>query len=158
MMRRCTSAPPEREDLPLNNGKTNGTAIPSTVRDFSRPSLPRRVWILGQHQNRIQKAVQAIEGVGHQVRASEPGGELGTTIRDFRPDVIVIDMQDQPDRGRHAAVQLRADRATRQLPIILVGVTGEERAKSDKVVTGPTRRYVHTLDTPSVLNSLVCDL
>jgi CheY-like chemotaxis protein len=142
----------------LSSPKTNGSVVPSSVRDFSRPALPRRVWILGHHPNRIQRAVQAIESVGHQVRSSEPGAELGTTIRDFRPDVIVIDMQDQPDRGRHAAVQLRADRATRQLPIILVGVTGEERAKSDKTVTGPTRRYVHTLDAPSVLNSLVCDL
>ena len=65
---------------------------------------------------------------------------------------------DHPDRGRHAATQLRADRATRQLPIILVSVTGEERSKSDKAVTGPTRRYTLGLDAPSVLNAIVVDL
>ena len=74
------------------------------------------------------------------------------------PDAVVIDMEEHPDRGRHAATQLRADRATRQLPIILVAVTGEERQKSDKAVTGPTRRYALGLDSPSVLNAVVADL
>ena len=54
--------------------------------------------------------------------------------------------------------KLRADRATRQLPIILVGLHGEEAQKADRAVPGPTRRYVHSLDTPSVLNSLVVEL
>lgn len=130
----------------------------SSVRERRTPPMRRRVWILGQDEARIAKAVEAIEGSGHEVRFCEPGGELGTTIRDYRPDVVVIDMVDHPDRGRHAAVQLRADRATRQLPIILVGVKGEERGKSDKAITGPTRRYTAGLDSPSVLNSIVVDL
>jgi len=132
--------------------------VGSSVRAKKAPPMPRRVWILGFHKERIQKATAAIEAAGHQVRSCEPGGELGTTIRDFRPDAIVIDMQEHPDRGRHAATQLRADRATRQLPIILVAVTGDERGKSDKAVTGPTRRYVLGLDAPSVLNAIVTDL
>lgn len=120
--------------------------------------MPRRVWILGFDQERIRLASEAILAAGHQVRACEPGGELGTTIRDFRPDAVVIDMQEFPDRGRHAATQLRADRATRQLPIILVAVDGEERDKSDQAITGPTRRYVLPLSAPSVLNAIVADL
>ncbi len=131
---------------------------PSSARSPRQPVLPRRVWLLGQNEERLGCAMIAIESAGHEVRRSEPGGELGTTIRDFRPDVIVIDMQDQPERGRHAAVQLRADRATRQLPIILVSVNGEEASKSDKVITGPTRRYVRGLDAASVLNSIIADL
>ena len=130
----------------------------SSVRARKAPPMPRRVWILGFHKERIQKAVDAIESAGHRVRSCEPGGDLGTTIRDFRPDVVVIDMQDHPERGRHAATQLRADRATRQLPIILVSVTGDERTKSDKTVTGPTRRYTLGLEAPSVLNAIVVDL
>ena len=132
--------------------------LASSARERQSPVMARRVWILGFDKGRIQTAVKAIEAAGHRVRHCEPGGELGTTIRDFRPDVVVIDMQEQPERGRHAAVQLRADRATRQLPIVLVAVKGDERAKSDKAITGPTRRYTHGLDAPSVLNSIVVDL
>ena len=130
----------------------------SSVRENQTPIMARRGWILGFDKDRIQRAVQVIEAAGHRVRHCEPGGELGTTIRDFRPDVVVIDMAEQPERGRHAGVQLRADRATRQLPIILVSVNGEERSKSDKAITGPTRRYTQPLDAPSVLNSLIVDL
>jgi CheY-like chemotaxis protein len=120
--------------------------------------MARRLWILGFDAARIQRAVSVIERVGHRVRYCEPGGELGNTIRDFRPDVIVIDMAEQPERGRHAAVQLRADRATRQLPIVLVGVSADEASKSDKTVTGPTRRYMQPLDAASVMNALLVDL
>jgi two-component system phosphate regulon response regulator PhoB len=120
--------------------------------------MARRVWILGFDKERIEVATQAIVTAGHEVKSCEPGGDLSTTIRDFRPDVVVIDMEDNPDRGRHAAIQLRADRATRQLPIILVSVRGEERTKSDEAITGPTRRYINGLTTPSVLNAIVVDL
>ena len=84
--------------------------------------------------------------------------ELAPSLRDYKPDMIVIDMQDAPDRGRHLAIQLRADRATRQLPIVLVGIKGEEGHKAERAVQGPTRRYVHPLDTPSVLHALICEL
>jgi DNA-binding response OmpR family regulator len=106
----------------------------------------------------LKAAADAIATAGHEARVGEPGGEVAPTLKDYRPDVIVIDMADQPDRGRHFATQLRADRATRQLPIILVGVRGEEGPKADRTVTGPTRRYANHLDTASVLNSLICDL
>jgi CheY-like chemotaxis protein len=139
-----------------NNG--SGATVWSSVRASGPPSLARKIWILGSHVERMQIAVQAITEAGHQAKAGEPGVELGPVLKDFKPDVIVIDMADQPDRGRHAALQLRADRATRQLPIILVGVPSAEGPKADRAVTGPTRRYINHLDTPSVLNSLICDL
>jgi CheY-like chemotaxis protein len=130
----------------------------SSARATATPAVPRKIWLLGTRPEKMQTAVAAIHGAGHEAKVGEPGGELGPTLKDFKPDVIVIDMADAPDRGRHFAVQLRADRATRQLPIILVGVNGEEAHKSDRQVTGPTRRYVNHIDTASVLNSLICDL
>lgn len=132
--------------------------IASSVREPRPPLVTRKIWILGFTKSRIEVAAKVFADAGHRVRHCEPGGELGNTIRDFRPDIIVIDMADQPDRGRHAAVQLRADRATRQLPVVLVAVVGEEREKSDKTITGPTRRYALPLDAPSVLNSVLADL
>ena len=132
--------------------------VPSSARVNRAPPVSRRIWVLGFEKPRIDRAASVLEAVGHKVRSCEPGGELGNTIRDFRPDIIIIDMQEHPDRGRHAAGQLRADRATRQLPIILTGVSGDERSRADKSVSGPTRRYALPLDTPSVLNAILVDL
>jgi CheY-like chemotaxis protein len=128
------------------------------VRAAQTPLLPRKLWMLGLNPERLQAAVEAVQAAGHEAKAGEPGGELGPALKDFRPDVIVIDMADAPERGRHFATQLRADRATRQLPIVLVGVPPEEGTKADRAVTGPTRRYANALDSASVLNSLICDL
>jgi CheY-like chemotaxis protein len=136
----------------------NGRVLTSSVRAPRPPLIPRKIWLLGLDPARLQSAAEAIREAGHEAKTGEPGGELGPALKDFRPDVIVIDMGDQPERGRHFATQLRADRATRQLPIVLVGVSNEEGPKADRAVTGPTRRYAAPLDAPSVLIALLTEL
>jgi CheY-like chemotaxis protein len=128
------------------------------VRTVRQPLIPRKIWLLGTNQARIAAATAVLEQAGHQVRTAETGSELAPALREFRPDLIVIDIQEQPDRGKHVATQLRADRATRQLPIVLVGGSGPEAAAVEKHVTGPTRRYKLPLDAPSVLNAILCEL
>jgi len=130
----------------------------SSVRTPRPPLLPRKIWILGSVEERVQALVAALEGVGHAVRTAETASELVPGMREFRPDLIVIDMQIDPDRGRHVAMQLRADRATRQLPIVLVGARGVEIKRGDKPITGPTRRYTLPMDAPSVMNAIATEL
>lgn len=134
------------------------TAPWSSTRVVKAPPIPRRVWIFGPSPERIAVATAALVKAGHGAKAGEPGVELAPALREYRPDLIVIDMQDAADRGRHLAIQLRADRATRQLPIVLVGIKGEEGHKAERAVQGPTRRYALGLDAPSVLNALICEL
>lgn len=130
----------------------------SSVRTPKTPIIARKVWILATAGKRVDAAVEAIKAAGHEVRTAESGAELAPMLREFRPDLIMIDMQDDPDRGRHVALQLRADRATRQLPIILVAAGDVSLTKGDKTITGPTRRYALPLDAPSVLNAVVTEL
>ena len=138
--------------------KPGETAPWSSVRIAQAPPIQRRVWIFGSNPERIQTAIDALAKAGHEAKAGEAGVELAPSLRDYRPDLIVIDMQDAPDRGRHLGIQLRADRATRQLPIVLVGIRGEEGHKAEKAIQGPTRRYALGLTAPSVLNALIVEL
>ena len=130
----------------------------SSIRTPKKPLIARKVWILATPSKRLDAMVAAIQAAGHEVRSAESGAELAPILREFRPDLIVIDMQDQPDRGRHVALQLRADRATRQLPIILVAAGDVSLSQGDKTITGPTRRYALPLDAPSVMNAVVTEL
>lgn len=130
----------------------------SSMRTPRSPILPRKVWLLSANQTRIAAAVAALEAAGHAVRTAETSGELTPALREFRPDIIVIDMEEHPDRGRHLAMQLRADRATRQLPIVLVSARKEDMGTAEKPITGPTRRYRLPMDAPSVLNAIVAEL
>ncbi len=94
------------------------------------PAVTRRVWILGCDRPRIDAAVGFLQKAGHDARGAEPGADVGATLRTVRPDLVVIDLASDGDRGKHVAVQLRADRATRQLPIVLVGVIRRRRLPS----------------------------
>jgi CheY-like chemotaxis protein len=119
---------------------------------------PRKVWILGCDSERVGAAVSYLIKKGHDARGGEPGGDVGSALRTERPDLVVIDLETDSDRGRHVAVQLRADRGTRQLPIFLVGVRSNEGPKVDRAVPGPTRRYAGTLIQPTVLEAIYKDL
>jgi len=131
----------------------------SSLRIGVDPSIARTIWILGTTTARSAALVEALETAGHNPHVAEQGNELNPSLKDHRPDLIIIDMQEARERGRHVGGQLRADRSTRQVPIILVGLgDGEEAVKFEKAVTGPTRRYVLGLDAPSVIGSIVAEL
>lgn len=108
--------------------------------------------------SRVSVAVQYLIKAGHDAKGGEPGGDVGTALRTERPELVVIDMASEADRGRHLAVQLRADRGTRQLPIVLVGVASADGPKVDRAVPGPTRRYAGGLESATVLEAIVKDL
>ncbi len=140
--------------------KPSAPPAPARVARYTvnKAILARKVWILGCEEPRIVSAVAYLRKAGHDARGGEPGGDIGTALRTERPDLVVIDMAAEADRGKHVAVQLRADRGTRQLPIVLVGVASSEGPKLDRAVPGPTRRYAGALDSASVLEAIVKDL
>ena len=122
------------------------------------PVVIRKVWVLGCNAERVASAVAYLTKAGHQARGGEPGGDVGAALRAERPDLVVIDVAEEAERGRHVAVQLRADRGTRQLPIVLVGVASSDGPKFDRAVPGPTRRYAGGLDQATVLEAIAKDL
>jgi len=130
----------------------------SSMRTPRVPLIDRRVWVLGSPTDRLDVLVKALEGAGHAVRTAVTGAELAPTLREFRPHLIVIDMQEDPERGRHIAAQLRADRATRQVPIVLVGAKGVNLKSTEKPITGPSRRYTRPMDAPTVISAILTEL
>ena len=82
----------------------------SEVRTPKAPRLSRNVWLIGFDAARLAVLGEALKAAGHEIRTDETSNELAPNLRDFRPDLIVVDMQDQPERGRHTGQQLRADR------------------------------------------------
>jgi CheY-like chemotaxis protein len=154
-MARTRKHPPTKRPAARPSGK----GIPRVAR-YTPTSVvvPRKVWILGCDSGRVGNAVTYLMKKGHVARGGEPGGDVGAALRTERPDLVVIDLETEGDRGRHVAVQLRADRGTRQLPIVLVGVRSNEGPKVDRAVPGPTRRYAGTLNQPTVLEAIYKDL
>ena len=151
-----TMPPPTTDD---SQSKADADIRPaSSLRTPRVPLIPRRAWVLGAPTDRMDALVKALEGAGHEVRTALTGAELAPKLREFRPHIIVIDMQDDAERGRHIASQLRADRATRQVPIVLVGAIGVVLKTTEKPITGPSRRYTRPMDAPTVISAILTEL
>jgi CheY-like chemotaxis protein len=157
-MARSTTATPRKKAA--TTASPARPVVPDRVAKYPRSTavVQRKVWILGCEPKRLAVATEFLNQRGHIARSAEPGGDVGGSLRADRPDLVVIDMQSDPERGRHLAVQLRADRGTRQLPIVMVGVSSADGPKVDRAVPGPTRRYAGTLDSETVLEAIYKDL
>ena len=69
---------------------------------------------------------RSLEGHGYAVKTLESGGPTEALVRDFRPDVVLLDLV-LPDTDGIAIT--RAIRAWSEVPIILLSAVGDERAK-----------------------------
>lgn len=98
--------------------------------------------LIGWDEDEARERAERLKLAGFDVDASplSPSG----LIRNFRenpPDVVVIDLDRLPSRGREVAVALRTSKATRHIPLVLAGgakdkVAPIRREISDAVFSG----------------------
>jgi hypothetical protein len=92
----------------------------------------RKVYIVHWMPAEAPPLIERVRAAGFAVNHSEdPGGPAVTqAIRDYAPDIVVIDLSRLPSHGKEIAVWLRGRKATRHVPIVF---TGGEPAKTAKV-------------------------
>jgi hypothetical protein len=63
-----------------------------------------------------------LRAAGHRVRLERPEGTAFLkSLRESRPDVLVIDLDRVPSHGRDIALAVRHQKATRGIPLVLAG-------------------------------------
>lgn len=78
-----------------------------------------------------EKRAARLRQAGYEVRLEpEPGPELLKALSLRPPDAVVIDLSRAPSLGRDIALALRAKKATRRIPLVLVG---GEKGKVEQV-------------------------
>jgi DNA-binding response OmpR family regulator len=66
-----------------------------------------------------------LEPAGYEVIGCSTGEEGMKTIREVRPDVILLDvMLASPSEGFHLAYELRRDEALQDIPIVMISAIG----------------------------------
>ena len=70
-----------------------------------------------------------LERYGYHCRGAADTGEASSEIHRQRPDLILLDWMLPGQSGVEFARQLRADRYTREIPVILLTARGEENDK-----------------------------
>lgn len=66
-----------------------------------------------------------LEDNGYEVQVCEQGELVQETALDFRPDLILLDLAMPGVDGRQAAKQLKGQRKTSRIPIVLVSARKE---------------------------------
>lgn len=67
-----------------------------------------------------------LEGAGHRAKAYEAPEEFRAGVREFRPDIALLDVIFRPEDGRDICKSMNQDPATRGIPVILISVGRRE--------------------------------
>ena len=88
------------------------------------------------------------EADGFDVRMAANGRIGVDTVKSFRPDIILLDIQMPEMDGAEALEQIRADEASKQTPVIVLTNLGEEEAPAEMRLMGIHSYIVKANYTP----------
>jgi two-component system, cell cycle response regulator DivK len=95
----------------------------------SQPSVPRTVLIVEDNELNLKLLTDILEYHGYTVFTSRLGEPALELARQYRPDLILMDIQLPDISGMEATRRLKADEKTHTIPIIAVtafAMSGDE--------------------------------
>jgi two-component system cell cycle response regulator DivK len=97
--------------------------------DPSNPSVPKTVLVVEDNELNLKLLNDLLEYHGYTVITTRLGEEALGLARQYKPDVILMDIQLPDISGMEATRRLKADEETRTIPIIAVtafAMSGDE--------------------------------
>jgi DNA-binding response OmpR family regulator len=87
--------------------------------------MGKYVLIVDDDPDMVETVGMMLESKGYEVGKAYDGVEGEESIRKRRPDVLVLDVMMPRKNGYVLCAQLKKDKATRSIPIILLTAVGE---------------------------------
>ncbi|HWW48138.1 MAG TPA: phosphate regulon transcriptional regulator PhoB [Xanthobacteraceae bacterium] len=91
-----------------------------------------------------------LEAEGYDVETVERGDEADTRLKEYQPDLVVLDWMLPGLSGIELCRRLRARANTRQLPIIMLTARGEESERVRGLATGADDYMVKPFSVPEL--------
>lgn len=89
-----------------------------------------RVLVVSWEGDARSQVVAAFDEAGHEVESAEPRDAAVAVAKSSQPDVIAVDLGDQPAFGREVSRVLSKTKATRDIPMVLYGVDAETEPRA----------------------------
>lgn len=105
----------------------------------------RRVLIVDDVHDITETLTDLVEVLGHAARCANHGDEAVEVAREFRPDLILLDLGMPDPDGFEVARRLRAQPETRDAEIVAVSGWGHERARAQAIHAGFDRHFLKPL-------------
>jgi CheY-like chemotaxis protein len=94
---------------------------------------------------------------GNDVRAARDGREALAVAREFRPQVVLLDIGMPGEDGHGVCRRIRAEPWGHDLPVVALTGWGQEEERRRSLESGFTQHLVKPVD-PEVLDRLLADL
>jgi two-component system alkaline phosphatase synthesis response regulator PhoP len=81
---------------------------------------PARVLVADDNPQGAELIEAYLDGTGWEVRIVPDGGEAMKQVQEWKPDVVLLDVMMPKLSGFEVCKRLKADAATRQLPVLMI--------------------------------------
>jgi CheY-like chemotaxis protein len=92
-----------------------------------------RILIGNDEPSLLQLLAEILEGAGHTVQIVADGSEAVQLVKQWRPDVVVLDLVMPKIDGAGAIKALRADPATADIPVLMISGSAHAAAVASQV-------------------------
>jgi DNA-binding response OmpR family regulator len=139
--------------------RVQSAAVPSnkplfTKRDFEPHSYPRslRIIVADDERDTVLTLMMILKDEGHDVQAIYTGSRVLPVVREFDPDVVLLDIALPEKSGFELAQEIKKQPRGRR--VLLIGISGQYKQGSDKLladITGFDHYLVKPFDIAALL-------
>jgi CheY-like chemotaxis protein len=141
--------------LPLLPGSAHPEEARVEKNERNAPSPPRRVLVVDDNTDTAESLAKLLELMGHQVRTAPDGPAALESVRDYRPEVVLLDIGLPGMDGYEVARRLRAERATEAVFLVALTGYGQEEDRRRSREAGFDRHLVKPVDLNTLRQVLV---
>ncbi|KEF34838.1 MULTISPECIES: response regulator [Deinococcus] len=107
----------------------------------------RRILLVDDNPHDVELALDALQDRGAEVEVAASGPEALAALCGAKlPDLILLDLKMPQMDGLAVLDQIRSRSATRDLPVVMLSTSGEERDVADCYAHGATAYVVKPMD------------
>jgi DNA-binding response OmpR family regulator len=118
--------------------------------------MNKKILVIDDDQDILEPLTLILEEEKYKVLTAIKGEQTYKKIKDFRPDLILLDILMSGSDGRTICAKLKHDSKTKDIPVILM--SAHPGAEQDAVKCGANDFISKPFDTQDLLNSIAKQL
>ena len=92
--------------------------------------MKKKILVIDDDEGIVTAISIILDTYGYSIDATTKGEEVGMRVSDFQPDLILLDVFLAGYDGRDICKKLKADNATKRIPIIMISAHPSAKAHS----------------------------
>jgi two-component system alkaline phosphatase synthesis response regulator PhoP len=121
----------------------------------------KKVLLVDDDPDFVEAVKAVVEGDGYEVEVGYDGNECLEKVKDFKPDIIILDVMMPEVNGHEACAKLKGDPETAKIPVIMLTAVASRVTSSTythrDMLESEAEDYIPKPVEPEVLLSRIKD-